>query len=241
MPDTDAESSKKPMELAEEELGCDEHEIVFFEEGGNYGRCCRRCGEKIGNGWIPHRELTEAQRENAIENRKAINKKFRRQVWERMKEIEREIQWEQAPTLTELSPGKSANPLEWRDAFDTLDDEPKEIREEIWPELYYEKYLQSKVWQETRERVFEEKGEECSANLSVCDGTATVVHHRSYEHLGTEPMWDLMPVCSSCHDVLHRLEEDENFSGDEDSGDSDANSLPPDTYEELFGEPALDE
>jgi len=28
-------------------------------------------------------------------------------------------------------------------------------------------------------------------------------HHRTYKHLGREPLKDIMPICPDCHDALH--------------------------------------
>jgi hypothetical protein len=31
------------------------------------------------------------------------------------------------------------------------------------------------------------------------------VHHRTYEHFGREPLYDLMGVCIPCHELIHGL------------------------------------
>jgi hypothetical protein len=43
----------------------------------------------------------------------------------------------------------------------------------------------------------------CGAEWSLCDD----LHHRTYERLGREADRDLIPLCRSCHGVLHRILE----------------------------------
>jgi hypothetical protein len=234
----DHNTSEPPLRAAKRELSCDEHQVVIFESGGNYGRCCKRCGKQIGS-WISHDELSEEEKRNAISNQKAIYESFEEEVRERAAEIEKE----RASDLEDLLPESDATPVDWRDAFEAVDEEPRSVRDEIKQTLYG-RYLESDVWKNTRNRVYEEKGRECAAKLSVCDGRAESVHHRSYDHLGVEPMWDLTPVCNSCHNVLHRLEDgseggsDQEGKSDFEEGDSDSVEV---TYDDLFGTPALEE
>jgi hypothetical protein len=44
----------------------------------------------------------------------------------------------------------------------------------------------------------------------VCARTWTLtddLHHTSYDQLGHEPDADLLPMCRSCHEALHRILE----------------------------------
>lgn len=64
----------------------------------------------------------------------------------------------------------------------------------------YEEYLASPVWKKKREKILERAG-------GICEGCrekpATQVHHRSYEHVGDEFLFELVAVCDDCHDKLH--------------------------------------
>lgn len=226
-----------PYKQARSELACDEHDEVIYVSGGNYGRCCRRCGEKIGD-WIPHDNLTEGQKHEAIKNRRGIVSSFEEKVEQRAQEIRQERRGNHQEDI----PGKDATPQKWQAWFDEVREiSGKEVRDDIW-EISYEEYLKSKAWLETRKRVLEEKGDECAAQLSVCDGEATLVHHRSYQHAGMEPLWDLMPVCNSCHDALHRqggyIEVSEDVEVDVDEANVEGASI---SYDEFFSPPALDD
>jgi hypothetical protein len=43
----------------------------------------------------------------------------------------------------------------------------------------------------------------CGIEWALCDD----LHHRTYESLGNETYRDLIPLCRSCHDTLHRVLE----------------------------------
>ena len=64
----------------------------------------------------------------------------------------------------------------------------------------YVKYLQSKHWQNLRDRLIGDK--------KVCAGCGYVVpvvqlHHMTYERLGHELDSDLAVLCPKCHDLVH--------------------------------------
>ena len=63
---------------------------------------------------------------------------------------------------------------------------------------YREKYLESSNWKEKRKRVLDRDD-----NLCICGERATVVHHKTYENLGWEPLSDLVALCRNCHDGYH--------------------------------------
>lgn len=81
-------------------------------------------------------------------------------------------------------------------------------RQQEW-QRDYEEHLQSAEWQTKREMVFERDRQMCQARLPGCRGRATEVHHKSYAHLGNEPLWDLESVCSNCHRALHPNRNDD--------------------------------
>ena len=67
---------------------------------------------------------------------------------------------------------------------------------------WYLGYLASEVWQERRALVMARSGGTCEA----CGvEPAEHVHHKTYENVGREPLFDLVAVCASCHADLHGI------------------------------------
>jgi len=69
----------------------------------------------------------------------------------------------------------------------------------LWWE-WYSKYLESDNWEEKRQKVLKRANFVCESCL---DAKATQVHHKTYEHVGEEPLYELVAVCKSCHDGIH--------------------------------------
>lgn len=77
----------------------------------------------------------------------------------------------------------------------------------------YSKWMESQSWLDARKLWFsawvdlEGRDPYCLA----CGGNWTLqhgdLHHRSYERLGHERFDDLMPLCRSCHDKVHKILE----------------------------------
>lgn len=67
--------------------------------------------------------------------------------------------------------------------------------------LLYPAYLQSQAWDRRRNKVLARDGNICTA---CGDAQATEVHHLTYERVGREPLFDLVSVCKSCHESIHR-------------------------------------
>jgi len=67
--------------------------------------------------------------------------------------------------------------------------------------LPYSKYLKTKHWKTTRNKVMKEYNKICFD----CMGVATQVHHLTYENLGKEKDEDLIPLCNDCHEKRHKL------------------------------------
>lgn len=68
-----------------------------------------------------------------------------------------------------------------------------------WWEQYNE-YLKTPQWRKKRDMVMRRAGE-------LCEGCgqrkATQVHHKTYEHVGNELLFELVAVCYQCHCILH--------------------------------------
>lgn len=89
----------------------------------------------------------------------------------------------------------------------------KELRASIEQEIYhlwelrkldrkseYSQYLLTAKWQSKRQRALERDGFRCQACLIR---PATQVHHKTYERIFNEPLFDLVSVCETCHAALH--------------------------------------
>jgi hypothetical protein len=68
-----------------------------------------------------------------------------------------------------------------------------------WRRLY-EEYLVSPQWQTRRQHVLDR----CSG---ICEGCrerpAMQVHHKNYDHVGEELLFDLVALCDECHLRTH--------------------------------------
>jgi len=65
----------------------------------------------------------------------------------------------------------------------------------------YADYLQTEEWQATRRRMLDLAESRCA----VCNAGDAIlhVHHRTYEHLGSESDRDLIVLCAVCHKLYH--------------------------------------
>lgn len=65
---------------------------------------------------------------------------------------------------------------------------------------WYNAYLLTPSWREKRLKVLTRAG-------GICEGCrerkATQVHHKSYEHVGNELLFELVAICDDCHRILH--------------------------------------
>lgn len=64
----------------------------------------------------------------------------------------------------------------------------------------YPEYLKSDDWRAKRAIVLERDNNTCQACLRA---PATQVHHKSYERVFDEPLFDLESVCDECHGKIH--------------------------------------
>lgn len=72
----------------------------------------------------------------------------------------------------------------------------------------YNKYLNSPAWKERREEVLKRDNYLCQSCLKA---RATQVHHLSYKHWGDEPLFELISVCTECHERITRMDQIENL------------------------------
>ena len=117
----------------------------------------------------------------------------------------------------DLAEGRSINELD-RDALHERQraryNKEHEIaimkRHEQWLLRYsaYSRYInESPEWRERRSKVLTRDNHTCQAVLpGCCNVRADHVHHKTYAHLGKEPLFDLVAVCARCHASLHALE-----------------------------------
>lgn len=69
----------------------------------------------------------------------------------------------------------------------------------------YNRYLNSPEWRSKREKVLKRDNHRCQCCL---ENYATQVHHKSYEFVdlaGSEPCFDLVSVCTPCHDKIEEM------------------------------------
>jgi 5-methylcytosine-specific restriction endonuclease McrA len=65
---------------------------------------------------------------------------------------------------------------------------------------WYDEYLKSPEWRALRDKVMWRAH-------GVCEGcferAAVHIHHRTYDHVGRELLFELVALCKVCHDVAH--------------------------------------
>lgn len=65
---------------------------------------------------------------------------------------------------------------------------------------WYNGYLISDEWKARRALVMKRAEGWCEG---CREQSATMVHHLSYAHVGDEFLWELVAICSGCHDRAH--------------------------------------
>ena len=85
------------------------------------------------------------------------------------------------------------------------------LRGDIWHYLirlnwdnYYPEYLASPAWKKKRDVVMLRDNHRCA-----CGAKAEHVHHKTYDNVGKEPLYDLVPLCEKCHDRYHERSENQ--------------------------------
>ena len=90
------------------------------------------------------------------------------------------------------------------------------------PHEQYRKYLTSNEWKKKRRAAIKAAGKRCAA-CGFVDGPycrELAVHHKTYEHIGAEPIEDLEVLCKPCHEKYHLMH------GGQVDGQSAAEGLP---------------
>ena len=65
----------------------------------------------------------------------------------------------------------------------------------------YQLYLLSDTWRFKGKRVLQRDDYRCQA---CCNAKALEVHHKTYQNIGDEPLFELISVCKECHIQLHQ-------------------------------------
>jgi hypothetical protein len=76
---------------------------------------------------------------------------------------------------------------------------------EQWLENVYKPYLASEKWKDKRAKVLKRDNYLCQACLV---NAANEVHHLSYKHIFNEPCFELTSVCSDCHNLITKLDNE---------------------------------
>jgi 5-methylcytosine-specific restriction endonuclease McrA len=72
----------------------------------------------------------------------------------------------------------------------------------------YNQYLTTDAWRGRREKVFKR----CDGVCEGCgDAKADEVHHRTYDHVFDEFLFELVALCKSCHDRIHATDHDDGL------------------------------
>ena len=82
---------------------------------------------------------------------------------------------------------------------DAYSDKVREIQKAKWRDFYGD-YISSAEWLNKRQLVLKRDNNICQACLI---NKAEEVHHKTYDNLGNEFMFELISVCKKCHDRIH--------------------------------------
>lgn len=73
------------------------------------------------------------------------------------------------------------------------------------PFINYATYIKSKEWFAWRKFMFDWRGKKCQ--LCMRDDKPLHLHHMTYKRLGKEDPRDVLVVCVTCHDFIHKQHE----------------------------------
>lgn len=75
----------------------------------------------------------------------------------------------------------------------------KKEKEAWW--RWYNAYLQSPEWARKRDKVLKRANGLCEG---CGEAKAIQVHHKTYDRVGQEMLFDLVAVCTRCHEAIHQ-------------------------------------
>lgn len=70
-------------------------------------------------------------------------------------------------------------------------------------QMQYLDYLKSDKWRWKRKAVLVRDDYRCQAQMEGCEDDATQAHHKTYDRIFNEALFDLVAVCRNCHKQLH--------------------------------------
>lgn len=88
---------------------------------------------------------------------------------------------------------------QWSDAKSQYYQELKSEQNQAWFEEY-NNYLSTPDWKQKRQKVLNRSNRVCEGCL---EKTATQVHHKTYQNVGNEFLFELVALCGYCHDRIH--------------------------------------
>ena len=138
---------------------------------------CIQCGKRDGNGSSLKHDLVPNLKEKI--KLKEINK------------FDTKLINEKSPTYDKYFEYRSQK-LE----------ENKQV-EKAYRKEFYSEYMKSDKWKAIRLKVLKRDNNLCQACL---DAPAQDVHHKTYENIGDELMYELISVCRDCH--FNRIHKD---------------------------------
>lgn len=93
-------------------------------------------------------------------------------------------------------------PKQWEQHWDTKLEEARQRlaqRNNDWWS-WYNAYLESSDWEYKRRRVMQRANGICEG---CRDNAASQVHHLTYAHVGNEFLFELVAICTECHERFH--------------------------------------
>jgi hypothetical protein len=111
--------------------------------------------------------------------------------------------------LRDIPPYDENNEGEWYARQRLRADELRGQQSEAWF-AEHSAYTQTSVWYRRRDYVLSRDNYRCQAFLPGCTRKAEQVHHLSYSHWKNEPLFDLVAVCTFCHDEITRMDRERN-------------------------------
>lgn len=78
--------------------------------------------------------------------------------------------------------------------------EKYEVSQSPGYKAWYRLYIFSAAWEEKRQQILKR----CNFICEGCGGgAATQVHHLTYDHVGSELLFELVGLCAACHERVH--------------------------------------